>query len=388
MASFGEAQESGLPFCLRNKNLYLGYRSNSQIVGIKLDDRLGLSGKEEPRIIEDAVILGRWDIHEDDGVPIAMRFLVKDSKVYAIGGSNHSDDEPCKALSNECLSEPVSMLVYEFSRSADGRPRFSPCSSVPQLPAGMNDPYIVNHMGETYVLYGPEILNQRLSPQNKKLALKYSFLVLEKQGMGWKSLPRPPLLGDESLTRQMQFDGAIGSKLYVRTRRRMFCYDIKNERWEVDDWRPRKFGRDAITLSSLATGITNEVGEPSYVVIYVEYNLYHEVNIGHRIFAALVDEDGKIRRNQLILEATGDHSYIGTMKLIDLGFHKKGSTFALVFASSSNIIGLTVVRVSQLPSLSDGDDEFLKAEVLVNQRYITEKRVSTTGFCIHDAFFY
>ncbi|CAN0896825.1 hypothetical protein LINGRAHAP2_LOCUS18724 [Linum grandiflorum] len=367
MASSGEAQESNLPPCLRNKNLYVGVARNTMIVTIKIEDQLELVGKEEAAIIENAVILGEWGgIHNYDGLPLAMRIFVKDSKVYATGGANHDrNNKPCHLLSRCLKQSSPSMLVYEFSN--DSRPRFSPCSSVPQLPFGMSFPFIVNHMGEIYVLYGQHLYDRSWLPENDISVLEKCFLVLRKDGVSWESLPHPPPLDDFALWSSMWFYGAFGNMLYVCAGRQLFGYHVKKKLWKETSWHPWIVER-SITLSSLST-------ETSYAVIYV---LYHDEVEGHEICAALVDEDGQPVQTQVIHEAKGCYDRIGIVKLIELESDNDSNTFAVVFTAGSNMIGLTVVRVSlcspfgkemedhvtKLPKLHREDD-FLRAEILI-----------------------
>ncbi|CAN0896860.1 hypothetical protein LINGRAHAP2_LOCUS18756, partial [Linum grandiflorum] len=383
MASFGEAQESKLPSCLRNKNLYLGYASNTTIFGIEIEDGLDLVGKTEPAIIKNPVILGEWSIHKHEGLPLAMPIVVKDSKVYGIGGSNHGRDKSCHILAN-CLEESSpSKLVYEFTPRS--RRTFSPCSSVPQLPVGMSSPVILNHMGEIYVIHAEQDCNQCWLSEidDNESVVERCFLVLRKDGTSWEYLPRPP--PGLSLCSMMLFYGVIGNTLYVRGGIRLFGYHFTKKQWEVTTGMIRSYpwiDIGSITLSSLST-----TGQSSYVVIYILDD--SEGGHWHRICAALVDEDGKeARSRQVIFEATGDYDRIGTFKLIELESDEDSSTFAMVFTPRREMIGLTVVRVSLLPRWADGN-EFLKGEVLVNQRYdITGKRLACNGQSMYEAFFY
>ncbi|CAN0896861.1 hypothetical protein LINGRAHAP2_LOCUS18757 [Linum grandiflorum] len=389
MASSGEEQESALPPCLRNKNLYVGFGLNTMIVTIKIEDQLELVGNEEAAFIKNAVILGEWGgMHKYDGLPLAQRIFVKDSKVYAIGGANHGrDNKPCRRLSSCLKQSSPSMLVYEFSN--DSRPRFSPCSSIPQLPLGMSFPSIMNHMGEIYVLYGQHLYDRNRLPENDISVLEKCFLVLRKDGVSWESLPHPPPLDDFALWSSMWLYAAFGNMLYLCAGRHLFGYHVKKKLWEETSWHPW-IVEGSITLSSLST-------ETSYAVIYVLYN--DEVE-RHEICAALVDEDGQPVQTQVIHEAKGWYDRIGTVKLIELESDNDSSTFAVVFTGGRNMVGLTVVRVSlSLPSgkemvehVTKGpklhrEDDFLRAEMLVNQRYYTVNKVTKCS-SLEDAFFY
>ncbi|CAN0896856.1 hypothetical protein LINGRAHAP2_LOCUS18752 [Linum grandiflorum] len=386
MASFEEAREWALPPCLRNKNLYLGFACNTTIFGIGIEDGLDLVGTKEPAIIRNPIILGEWSIHKHEGLPLAMRIVVKDSEVYGIGGSNHGRDEPCHILANCSKQSSPSRLVYEFTPRC--RRTFSHCSSVPQLPAGIRSPIIVNHMGEIYVINAQKIRDRSWLPEtesgsNNSSVLDNCLLVLRKGGMSWEYLTRPP--PGLSLCLKVVFYGVIGNMLYVRAGIRLFGYHFKKKLWveatETTRWYPW-MDIGSITLSSLSTA-----GQSSYVVIYILEDL--EGGHWHRICAALVDEDGNaVRSGQVILEASGDYDRIGRFKLIELESDKDSSTFAMVFTPSREMIGLTVVRVSLLPRWAEGN-EFLKGEVLVNQRYdITGKRLACNGQNMYEAFFY
>ncbi|CAN0897382.1 hypothetical protein LINGRAHAP2_LOCUS19099 [Linum grandiflorum] len=340
---------------LTNKNLYLSFYGAFIILGIKMElskDGLGLSAKGTP--------------------------------VYMIGGEH-------------LKGEGTSKLVYEFDIADDGRPTFKHCSSVPPLPIGMPAPFVVKHLGQTFVLYGGDgFIQKYLHIRATEPVLDNCFLVLSEDGMGWKSTP-PPFY-DEDSSHQMWFHGAIGSKLYVsddKSSRPMCSYDITTERWEE-----MKFGEfpslpeGSITLS-VRGPITEADGQSSYVVI-------SNLDYGEepRLCAALVDGDGNIAKFQTIHYATRRFESTSNFKLIELMYKGDSSTFALVFMAYDGALGLTVFRVSisshykkvdakrQKLSFLTTENDFLEVEVLVNQRYmLTEDQLNFHYGVVGDIIF-
>ncbi|CAN0927283.1 hypothetical protein LINGRAHAP2_LOCUS35813 [Linum grandiflorum] len=388
MASFGKArmkeEEEEVPPFLRNKNLYLSF--HSKIVGIRIDDRLGK--KEDPVIIEEGPeIFLNWDIHKAEGVPVGMGILVKDSKVYMIGGQ-HFHQQKCRSRL-DCISiSTLSKAVNEFAFrvGVGGGPTVLPCSSteVTQLPVAMASPLIVKHLGETYLIHGGHFCQTCWHVPMSDSMLKTCFMILGKDGQ-WQFLPPPP----RPPTFYFTFNGAIGSKLYLSDgRRSLFCYDIEKQEWEQRAPSNVFFtGEGSITLSSLSK-------KSSYVVITTEYT-----DVCHTIHAAMVDGDGIASNRQVLHQAKGHYDGMCTHKMIELVSNDdcSSSTFALLFSSHEAIMGLTVVRVSFLSGVKKVEENeakrqrlylennFLKAEVLVNQRYEVDIFVPSM---MNDAFFY
>ncbi|CAN0897381.1 hypothetical protein LINGRAHAP2_LOCUS19098 [Linum grandiflorum] len=290
-----------------------------------------------------------------------------------IGGEhlNGEDINRKTGKPRECCSKAsASMLVYEFDIADDGQPAFKETSLVPQLPIGMPAPFIVNHLGQTFVLYGREGFGKNCRHNwAKEPVLGNCFLVLRKDGMGWKSICTP--FFDEHSSRHIWFHSAIGSKLYVLAHDFMCSYDVMTGLWEHRRrgafW---TFPQGSITLS-FPVSITEANGQSTYVVIS---------NLGYsekpRFGAALVDRDGNIASKfQTIHYATRGYESTGNFKLIELMYKDDSSTFALVFISHDGALGLAVFRVSLVSSSKrvDTETDFLETEVLVNQRYILSK---------------
>ncbi|CAN1227745.1 hypothetical protein LINGRAPRIM_LOCUS1215 [Linum grandiflorum] len=413
MASYGEAQESNrkeLPSILRNKNLYFGCMWNTRIIGIRIEpstDEIRSLGEETPNIIEKTVFLGKWDIYRDLRLPIGMGMLAMDSKVYMFGGG-HVNDRRCVHFQPQ--EHPHSLeTVFEFDIGVlkPNFDNFSISSSLPPLPTEVPLPLVVKHLGEIYVLYGTEMHGYCVpSGKRRESNLEYSFLVLRKRGDGsmqWESLPLPPL-PRKLLTRGMSFYGAVGSGLYVKFARWLWCYNTNKGQWGEKGIHGDG-ERGSLTLSSLSVPTTDAEGRPSYVVIFPS-----SADMSPTITAALVDGDGRSSRFQVIheaiglYEARGLYDHLRNFKLIELeekDHNNCSSTFALVFAPDVDVIGLTVIRVTLLHSVfqvelhrekrqklsEDEDDDFLKAEILLNQRYITKGEFDFKASIMDDAFF-
>ncbi|CAN0911363.1 hypothetical protein LINGRAHAP2_LOCUS26812 [Linum grandiflorum] len=415
MASYGQAQalrKKELPRILRNKNLYFGCMWNTRIIGIRIEpstDEIGSLGEETPDIIENPVFLGKWNILSDHGLPVGMSMLVMDSKLYMIGGE-YINDRHCldfhseENFSNGALPESA----YEFAIAPKPNfDNFSISSSLPQLPTAMVAPIIIKHWGEIYVLYGEDVQGYRWPPRERRSILENRFLVLRNRGHGcmkWESIPLHPLCKPSLTCKMWSFYGSIGSGLYIQFGGIVWCYDTNKEQWEEKSHDYRIAGLlDSITLSSLSVPTTYAEGRPSYVVIFPTA---HEMS--HKITAALVDGDGRASRFQLIHEARGVIDDLTDFKLIELEESEEekelkdcSSTFALVFAPDVNVIGLTVIRVSLLRSFFEvedhrdkrqklsayKEDDFLKVEVLLNQRYITKGEFDFEECILNDAFF-
>ncbi|CAN0911380.1 hypothetical protein LINGRAHAP2_LOCUS26824 [Linum grandiflorum] len=396
MASYGEVQESNrkeLTRILRGKNLYFGYSFNTKIFGIRIEPSTGEIGslaEETPDIIENPVYLGKWDIHSGLGLPVGMGMFVMNSKLYMIGGSNIEDIY----LGKDGFS---SELVYEFPLFP--KPNFSesnPSTSVPPLPRAVPNPMIIEHLGEIYVLYGENVF---ASWEIESSNLENRFLVLRNRDKGcmtWESLPLPKL-GRTFLPYpydMLWLHGGIGSGIYVRGGGALWCYDTKKGQWENKGKRSNHES-GALTLSSLSVPTTNAEGHPSssYVVIFP-----CTCDTSYIIEAALVDGDGRASRFQVIHKGRSLDDCLGFRKLIELEEPKEekdannphSSTFALAFTPDYDVIGLTVIRVTLLHSAFSQDEEdfdFLKVEVLLNQRYMTNSEFNPEARMMSGAFF-
>ncbi|CAN0928033.1 hypothetical protein LINGRAHAP2_LOCUS36234 [Linum grandiflorum] len=401
------AGKKEVPQILRNKNLYLGFALNTVIAGIRIEPSaydIGLLREEKPEIITKPVVICKWNIRKDFDLPFGMGILVKDSKVYMIGGK-YPDDKTCFKLGSEaCFSKSyLSELVYEFAiPEPSSAPIVIPCCSLVALPpVAMPAPIIVKHLGEIYVLYGHDFRYDQPWTSETTSKLEKCFLVLVKDCMEWKSLPHPPVSHREFFRCQMEFLGAMGSKLYVRVANKVCCYDVHKGEWE-EMHRILKHG--LLTLSSLYVPATEE-RPPSYVVI----SPYDGDVDHHTISAKLIKGDGKTSAFQLIHKAD---DRLGTFKLIELDeseseseeekdpCYNRSGTFALVFRPSSSVFGLTVIKVTLIPKdfehhvekrprlNPEEKEEFLKVEVLLNQRYMAKGQFDPTTGLMGDAFIY
>ncbi|CAN0862198.1 hypothetical protein LINGRAHAP2_LOCUS8414 [Linum grandiflorum] len=405
MSSSGEAIEADVPSCLRNKKLYLSTFGNTGLLGIRIEPMMTDGAEETGK----PCILGGWDLRKDHGIPVGMGILVKDSKVYMIGGEHPGCNGCLWSQPGVCAGKSsLSSSVYECAIPDGGPPTLSPCDSIPQLPTAMASPIIVKHLGEIYLLYGGESSNicwglsdsDSESPTSSD-SFDKCFLVLSKDGKQWKPLTPPPFYHKATpavmkyVSRQMCYLGAVGTKLCLGLMDDMYCYDINKDEWERKGRHNWIGQQGSITLSSLSS---LSVGQSSYVVISTDFDSQH-----HKIYAALVDEEGNVLRRQLIdEEKRSEDKIISFIKLIELESKKEkddNSTFALVFNLGRTLIRLTVFRVSLLSFSKEvehvakktrllDESKFLKAKVLVNRRYDMENQCGFNACVIDDAFFY